>query len=294
MNQQKIKGGDRNPYFIYCMLTLAVTVVAVVLRTLNLFLFFDVEIGYYTQGSVFPTVYVILLWVAAVVFGVFAFVRVGKVAPRMPLYTKPLSVCAILCVLSCVWATLGMSFVNHSPSSAPSFALSVLLPITALATELYFILFALKKNLHAVSVGTGFFTLLWLVIVLISSYFNVYVAMNAPLKLALQLATVGGMLLMLSEMRLLCGAPRKAFSLFSLSLSTLFLLSVSIPNIVATLAGVLPARDAASADYFFLALGIFSLLRLLSPLFSRVPETEADAPVTEESEPDESETQNEN
>ena len=92
------------------------------------------------------------------------------------------------------------------------------------------------------------------------------VQMNAPEKLSVHLSCICTMLLLLSEMRVMTGAPKNAFYLASVSLSALFLVSNALPTAVASFAGVFSdgfAELPSVSCYVFLALGIFSIVRLI-------------------------------
>ena len=74
------------------------------------------------------------------------------------------------------------------------------------------------------------------------------------------------MLVMLSEMRVMCGNRKNALYLFSVSVSTIALIACSISTIIASFAGALNKGIMTPPHvsyYVFLALGIFSAVRLL-------------------------------
>ena len=63
---EKIK---RN-FNIYVIGSLAAAIVCVILRSLSVFMFYDLEIGYYTRGAALPIAFNILLVLSVVLFGV--------------------------------------------------------------------------------------------------------------------------------------------------------------------------------------------------------------------------------
>ena len=66
---------------------IAAAILSVSLRLVNLFVFFDFHIGYYTSGAVLPTVSDILLLCFAVFFAVFSIIGIRKEAPQI--YREP-------------------------------------------------------------------------------------------------------------------------------------------------------------------------------------------------------------
>ena len=76
---------------IFFAAALCSAVISVILRSINLFCFFDSEIGYYSQGAVLPTLSNLLLLCFALFLTVFSFVRMkekeqgGAEASRLPL-----------------------------------------------------------------------------------------------------------------------------------------------------------------------------------------------------------------
>ena len=242
----------------YRMLSLILIAVAVLLRTLNLFLFYEADIGYYQHGAVLPVVLRVRLLLATVLFAVLAF---GMEAPLSPQRHTATSAVAFA-----VGATFAITALLRYCASAPEMSRpAIFLFLTGGLSAIYFILFALRKLPAPAALITGFGAILWFGCILVSSYFDVYVAMNAPIKLALLLACLGGMLLLLAEMRHVCAAQKKRFYFFALSSATLYLCTSSIPSLIADVAGLLPARDLAFADLPCLALGMFGIIRLLGP-----------------------------
>jgi len=261
----------------YRAISLILIAAAVLLRTLNLFLYYEADIGYYQHGAVLPFVLRALLLLATVLFAVLSFGADTLLSP------KPHT------AFSAVAITVGATFfvtalLRYCASATEITRPSIILFVTGGFAAVYFILLGLHKLSASAALITGFGTILWFGCILVSSYFDVYVQMNAPLKLALLLACLGGMLLMLAEMRHICAVQKKRFYLFALSASTLYLCTSAIPTLIADAAGLLPARDLAFADLPCLALGLFGVIRLLGP-FGPEEEPKEDTPADEEAAP---------
>ena len=162
---------------------------------------------------------------------------------------------------------------------------------------LYCLLFGLGKGTAVTSLITALGLILWCGILLMESYFDVSVQMNAPAKLALHLGCIGGMLLMIGELRLVCGHAKPRLYAFSVSSATLFLGMASIPSVIADAFLRLPARDHALSDLVFFGLFLLGLSRLIVPGKAEpTAEEETETPVetseTPES-PDDAEPQTE-
>ncbi len=256
---------------IYRTVSLLAVAVAVLLRTLNLFLFYETDIGYYTQGSVWPTLLRVLLILFVAAFAVLS-LRIGTRVSPTPHGNRLTVIVALL--VAAVFATTALW--RYCVSVTALSNVSVFAFITGGLAAVYFILFAFKKALPALSLATGFGAILWFVSILGASYFDVTVTMNAPEKLVLHLACVGGMLLMLAEIRLACGASKPRFYLFSLATATLALCTSAIPSCIAAAAGILAPRALGYADLACLALGLFGIVRLICPF--RYEEDEATQP----------------
>ena len=65
MNQVK------HSFFLYRIVSLTVTIAAMLLRTVNLFFFYEKEIGYYQAGSILPVITDMLIVLAVLFFAFF-------------------------------------------------------------------------------------------------------------------------------------------------------------------------------------------------------------------------------
>lgn len=236
---------------IFRIVILCAAGVATVLRSLSLFLFYDADIGYYQSGSVFPTVFNVLLAIFAI-FAVVSCVMFGKNSPVPEKYTLS-SKC------SAVFVALAFAVVTISSMTS----ITVIAPLIACA---YFVLYALGHLSPSFSLAGGIFALVYFVITLATSYFDISVQMNAPEKISLHLCCVCALILILNEMRAMCESERKAFYLFSVSFSAIALNACALPTIIASFAGVFTGgaiTPPEPSSYVFFALGIFSVVRLI-------------------------------
>lgn len=258
---------------IFRITVLCAAVVATVLRALSLFLFYDAEIGYYQHGSVIPTVFNVFITVFAL-FTVVSCVLLGKNSPRPERYTISSKCASVFAALA--FAVVAISSATSWFFSSEYFLTDTSSPLTLIVTILtvvapivscaYFVLYALGRLSPSFSLIGGIFALVYLVIILANSYFDIYVQMNAPEKLSSHLCCVCALLLILNEMRVMCGAEKKAFYLFSVSFSAIALNACALPTVIASFAGVFTDGVITPPDpsaYVFFALGIFSAVRLI-------------------------------
>ena len=260
----------------YRTISLILIAIAVLLRTLNLFLYYEADIGYYRAEAWLPVALRVMVSLATVLLIALPFFLEQTPDPLPHSGTSAIAIT--------VGAVFAITALLRYCASAPEITRpSILLFLMGGFAATFFILFALHKLSSLAALVTGFGTILWFGCILVSSYFDVYVQMNAPVKLVLLLACLGGMLLMLAEMRLACATQKKRFYLFALPASTLYLCLSAIPTLIADAAGLLPARDLAFADLPILALGFFGIIRLIGP-FDHEKKCEEAAPVQDTAE----------
>ena len=100
--------------FILFITAFAASVISVIFRCVNLFFFFDSDIGYYTSGAALPTVFNILLLCFALLFSVWAFTRrkdTGAVCRQSDRLIPDLAVRILLLVI--LIASLAFSYFDQ-------------------------------------------------------------------------------------------------------------------------------------------------------------------------------------
>ena len=249
----------------------------VILRTLNLFIFFENDIGYYESGAILPTVFnclaiLIVLTVAVVSVAVFR-----KHSP-MPLIYSVSAKCAsvfvalgfaayaLLAILTPFsWLDNFAAMTVNKMSPVIYYSVTALNILAPLAACVYFVLYALGKLSRGAAFGLGIGALITMIITLALSYFNPYIQMNAPEKLAVHLGCICALLFILAEMRVMCGAARKALYHFTMMSCAALLPAMSLPTVIASFTGALHGSPAVPdpINYVFLAMGVFAIVRLI-------------------------------
>ncbi len=283
-----------SPLKLYGLLSLCATLIAVILRSLNLFLYYEDKIGYYERGSVLPVLTRILITAFILSFAVFVLVAWRKKSPALDSGRGANRVAAWLCAL--LFGAFAVFSAVHYFQSGNAFSGAVkqplILALVSLTATVFFVLYAMKKGTPSLLLLLGFGTILWFVLILAVSYFDATVAMNSPFKLIQQLACLGAMLLVLGETRILCGAPKSRLYLFSLSTASLFLCTSSLPSLIYDFSIAASARPLSMTEPVCLGVGIFAVVRLILLTFGKDPEesitepTEVTDEKTEEPAPD--------
>ncbi len=255
---------SKRSFFLYRAASLAVTVVAILLRTINLLFFYEKEIGYYQAGSVLPVVTDVVIVFGTVFFALFSAIGLRENPPAFSARTKSTAVAPFVAAMGLVLFAVGILSIG----AGSSFDLPLL--VTSILGAVYFVLYARKWGSSVLHFVCGTALIVFLALLLMDSYFDISVQMNAPVKLALQIGCIGGMLLMLSEIRLICGYPAPRFSAFSNSCAALFLGAALIPTLIADAFSRLPTRRHFLSDLVFFGLFLLALARLTVPAENEV------------------------
>ncbi len=250
----------------YAVIALSLAVLSIALRCVNLFFFFDSDIGYYQKGAVLPLLSVVLLVAAVVFFAVCSILWFRKASVA---YAKTPS-WAVRIGASIAAAGFAALIVLDVVGVVSGNELSVVSLLFGVLSIVYFVMLALNKGRDGLRILCGFCVILRLLISLAGSYFNIFIQMNAPDKLFFHLGCLGGMLFLISELRALIANPRPALHLFSCGAATLFLGVASVPSIVAYHSGRLTDDSVLGGYYMLLGLFLYTAIRFLSIVLAPV------------------------
>lgn len=239
---------------------LALTLIGIALRTVNMFLLFDYDINYYSAGAALPTVSGIFFLLVA------AFITVACAGSQELPFAEDLSKSSISVKVSSALCTvafiLAASELLGSVTLIPNAVLMTALYISAV----YFIL-NLSRSPSGAQALTSVAVIISLSSLIAITYFDVYTQMNSPLKVHFHLAMLASMLFITAEARSMIGMTKKRFYLFSLSLAVLLTGIDSVPNAAAIFAGkleydIIPFYYICDTVTFFLF--IYFVCRLIS------------------------------
>ncbi len=265
---------SRKALIIYGSVTLGVSLLCVVLRLLSMLFFFDTDIGYYESGALLPIISNFLPTAAVVWAFVLFAVPALHLSPNAPMDTRAPRLSAIPALVGFA----GFSFVyirslielSEFFGQIPrSYILAAICSVIAL---LFFIFKVIGRSGTAVSVISGIFTIVWIILALMESYFDTYVQMNSPMKLVFQFACLSALLLIVSEMRVGVDGTRKNLHLFSAAASTILLPFSAIPSLICLLLDKQPLTyTLAYYDAILLLLWVLSVARLAQMCFFKCP-----------------------
>jgi hypothetical protein len=236
----------------YCLSVCAATVLSVLLRCLCLAFFFDRELGYYQAGAILPVIATVLPVIAVVLFAVLAVKEFRRVplTIREPQGKSVRLAATTAAILPIVFAAIQVIGGNKEDLIAR------MLLLLSILVAAYFLIQGGTSEITALPrFITGLGMILWLLMALALSYFDITVQMNAPDKLIFQLACLGGMLFTVSELRIAVGSLRSVRYLFFMGISILFAGTSALPSLIL---GALNVIDRPS--WFWCYLVIFGML----------------------------------
>lgn len=263
----------------YAGIALGFAVLFATLRTVNLFLFFDSDIGYYHSGAALPLISHVLLALFLVGCAVASWIcfRNGNASPSAQTDSLPLRIAAVVPAVGFFADAVG-EIVGDG---------SVWFGLLSLGACLYFLLFFSKNGTLTMRVLSGFCVIGRLLAELASVYFDGTVPMNAPNSLLFQFACALGMLFFVCELRVTVSAARPVLYHFAIVAATVLLGAASVPSILAVRCGLLPAESFPTRYDLLFTLFVYTVARLVA--WMRTPLTPvAESTAAEGCEPAES------
>ncbi len=211
------------------LLTAALSALGVVLRSICMLCCFEVGVGYFTPGA--------LPAISNALYAVSLFLAI-LCAVRTPKGSLPTSLCipgrapaALLAGISLV-AFAVPSLISRVPSREKDIVLAAAL--LAIPAAAYFFVSAAKTDSRYPDWLSllGFLPVAWCISGVGDTYFDRYVTMNSPVKLAVQLGLLGFMLILLAELRFRVGSVLPRYSLAFWSVGSYACLTGSIPLLI--------------------------------------------------------------
>lgn len=241
------------------MLTAALALVGVALRTVCMLCCYDADIGYFSQG-ILPTISNALYFVAFLLpvallmltpkCSLAAEMHISKRAPIAILLGISLAVFTVISLLICFPA-------RKSDVMIPASLLGLL------ASTYYFVSAGKNGRYPDWLSFLGFLPVFWSIAAVADTYFDRYTTMNSPVKIALQIGFLGFMLIVLAELRFRINKPMPRYSVAFLSVGSYTCLVGSIPLLAAVCAGAVEhLRHTLYAAVLFFA-GLYGLYLLL-------------------------------
>ncbi len=257
--------GARAP-LIFGACVLALTVILTAVRLVFTLRGIDSVTGYYTTWvGTFVSLYLPLICVAAM--AVLCFVPklyTAQADTKNTLSVKLASVVAAAGFAIYTFKCVESYVLYHTLTKLEMIAL-----IASLFGVAFFIMIAFLKDLDSpVYLICGILVIVFGIVNIASSYFDLLTPMNSPLKILNELGSLALMLLILSELRAVFDTKRRQLQLFSVGTAVLILGVSSIPSLVGYFCGQLPYTYSMSANDTVLATAfVFAVARLIQLCF---------------------------
>ncbi len=256
---------DKKRVKLFFFIALAISAVAVILRSISLLFFYDSEIAYYTSGAVLPMISNIF-YVAAVLFfvlaayllvkpvkGVSAPVRANSIVMLIPGVVSVLHAAVLLIDISkTLMREVGGAGVDR---------IAIIATVTAIASAafFFFVAFSKKHNMATAILSIGFMA--WCGVAWVRSYMNFDVPLNSPDKLLFHFGIIAAALFLVAELRTMFEISKPKFYYFSLFTAMLALSVATIPSIIGNAAGVFKIYAPEYENYVLFGLLLYVVAR---------------------------------
>lgn len=221
--------------------------------------------GVYVHGSVWPTVYHVVLGVIVAALAI-AYIIIGRKNTENALIKGgTMSMFAAFSSALLLAVNIIISLYNILMGDANPALLDVLEIASAIIAVIFFVLVALQKGERTVPLAiTSLFPAVWCAVCVLRIYFDTSVLTNSPNKILGEFALLLAMLFFLMEARNQISIPLKGFYGATALTAPIMLLSASIPNLI--FRDRLGSGTASEAIHYviYIALSLFIYARLFS------------------------------
>ncbi len=271
---------DKKTIKICAFTTVALTAIAVALRTFCLAFFYDYlseGVGYYTNSALPKILYAVCV-LSVIFFAVVAFIsKKGLVCFDSKEENAPLKIVSACVMFGFLSFFVGM--INSTEFVNVSVVLDLLIKISSLMAIIYFAMNIFgSESVRPAQVVLGFGIIVWLVSILAITYFNIYVPMNSPDKTHLHLALISLMLFLVCEFRRFLVKINKPIYIFSLFAAVFFSGLETVPSIIKYFALGMADYDYLNYDIVILMLFLYTAVRLVSFALCEVADAEEELP----------------
>ncbi len=292
-NEKAARGSVLRPLLI---ITIVATFIGAALRCVNLFLFFEEEIGYFAPNAVLPTV-MHIFFALCVAFFLICSVMLRKKklvgCDDKNLFVTFSSAFAAITLLLIAFYTV-YSFVALNSTAGESNIKTLFFGAALALSSVYFFMNTAKRSSDAQ--GLLVIVLIAVIVFIVATlYFDVTIPMNSPNQILFNMAAISALLFFISESKARISTEKTWLYVFSLC-SAAFLCGVyAIPSIIRF--GTLSTQFHIFA--LFLSFFIYFLSRLVTLLthaeeiYDRVEAAEEQYEETETDSPEDAEKSDE-
>ena len=236
-------------------LTAALTLVAVILRTVAMLTGFDADIGYFAPSFTVTLNHALYFVTGGLLIALVLFIPRDTLpqelhtplrAPLAILTGVVLAAFAVAALVICVPLARGRLIL------APT--------LLGLPAAVYFLITANRGGRYTdLPVLTGFIPVIWCVSGIAELYFDPYVTMNSPVKISLQMGLLGFVFIVLFELRYRIGRALPRVAVVAFGTGSFACLNASVPLLIATGARVTDHPLHAFYAMVLLSAGLYGL-----------------------------------
>ena len=240
-------------------------VLGALLRTLSLFFFYDSDIGYYSHGAPLPVIVNALIIVAFIGCALICFIPRISITPDTFGESRVVDILYLIPCLISAYAFVAQIYLvsQYSNIGLAIPKMQLLLVVLNAVAVIFFALSTCRTRVKpTLLIISGILTMLWLVLMLVSLYFDMYVQINSPNKTLMAFALVAAILFLSGELRLSIDDKKYGVRLFSSAIALIIIASSAVPSMIAEFGG-------AIGDTYSATLGDTVCLSLLFPVCAR-------------------------
>lgn len=248
-------------------LTAGLTLLGVVLRSVCMLCFFDVDPGYFVPGPLATASD--LLYFAAVLAPTVCMILTPKDAlSREPLAPRRFPFALLLGLTLTAFTVISLLISFPARKSDVMLTPSLLGVVTAT----YYIVSAKRDGRYPDGLAfLGYLPVFWNIAAVAETYFDNFTTMNGPVKISLHMGFLGFMMISLAELRVRVNKPSPRYSVAFLSIGSYACLVGSIPLLLALLNGNLSNLRHILYASVLLAAGLYGFYLLLRYTHSPAP-----------------------
>lgn len=245
------------------LLTAALSLLGVVLRSVCMLYCFDADIGYFADG-ILPTLSHILYFVA-ILAPIVCSIRTpkGQLSTEFRIANRSILATVLGIFMAGFAVALLVNILSEGLTVAEAGRFTPWLCLLGLAASTYYFSSARRDGRYPDWLSfLGYLPILWGVTAVADTYFDGFTAMNSPVKISIQLGILGFMLMVLAELRFRVGKPMPRYSVAFLSIGSFTCLVGSIPLLAAVCAGVISHVRHTLYAMVLLSAGVYGLYLL--------------------------------
>ena len=249
------------------LLTVGLTLLGVILRSVCMLFFFDVDPGYFVPGPL-ATICDLLYFAAVLVPTVCMILTPKDALSREPLAPRRFPFALLLGLALTAFTVISLLISFPARKSDVMLVPSLLGVLTAT----YYFVSAKRDGRYPDGLAfLGYLPVFWNVAAVAETYFDNFTTMNGPVKISLHMGFLGFMMISLAELRVRVNKPSPRYSVAFLSIGSYACLVGSIPLLLGLFNGNLSDLRHILYASVLLAAGLYGFYLLLRYTHSPAP-----------------------